>query len=214
MARKFGDFTRGSQLIETFGLMFAAGLKPMLWVVFTLFSVTLGFLIWKEMASADLYRCIMRGYAWFWEYLKFDPGKLVAVSGPGNTTVKLPIGKVDDYPPIKQSWELLLTVLGAAFSFTAFVALPVCMGYTYGAKWLGRKMVRRDHERGATLAPVGELIAQIEDANNAPRKAERVSEYERVFGPGWKTRVPFMSRAELVKCGVYEPYRGHSKSCP
>ena len=48
MKRSFGNFTRGSQLIETFGLMFAAGLKPMLWVVVTLLSVALGWLIWRE----------------------------------------------------------------------------------------------------------------------------------------------------------------------
>ena len=88
MKPKYGDFTRGSQLIETFGMMFAAGLRPMLWVIGTLFSVSLGFLIWNDMESGDLYRCAMRFYSWFWDYLKLDPGKLVNVVGPGNTPVQ------------------------------------------------------------------------------------------------------------------------------
>ena len=75
MKPKYGDFTRGSQLIETFGMMFAAGLRPMLWVIGTLFSVSLAFLIWNDMESGDLYRCAMRFYSWFWDYLKLDPGK-------------------------------------------------------------------------------------------------------------------------------------------
>ena len=65
MKPKFGNFTRGSQIIEAFSMMFAAGLKPMLWVIVTLFSVSLGFLIWKNMEAADLYRVGMKGYSWF-----------------------------------------------------------------------------------------------------------------------------------------------------
>ena len=75
MRPRYGDFTRGSQLIEAFGMMFAAGLKPMLWVIGTLFSVSLALLIYFNMQSEDLYRIGMRGYSWFWDYLKLDPMK-------------------------------------------------------------------------------------------------------------------------------------------
>ena len=39
MKPRRGNITRGSQLIETFSMLFAAGLKPTLWVLATLFSV-------------------------------------------------------------------------------------------------------------------------------------------------------------------------------
>jgi hypothetical protein len=39
MKPRRGNITRGSQLIETFSMLFAAGLKPMLWVLATLFLV-------------------------------------------------------------------------------------------------------------------------------------------------------------------------------
>lgn len=206
MKRRFGNFTRGSQLIETFSLMFAAGLKPMLWVTGTLLSVALGYLIWHDMKSEDLYRCTMRAYSWFWDYLKLSPEKPVAVVGPGGRSVILPIGIVDEYPPVRDSWQLLINTVSAALQFTAIVALPVCFFYTWASHYIGRKVLRRKHERGATLAPVGELIAQITDYNRTKEKAERPDECARIFGPKWRTKVPLLTRAELLQAGMYQPY--------
>lgn len=206
MKRRFGDFTRGSQLIETFGLMFAAGLKPMMWVTGTLFSVTLAWLIWHDMSSNDLYRCIMRVYAWFWEYLKFSPAKEVAIVGANGIPVIMPIGEVTEFPLVKDSWQLLISTLSAALQFTAFVALPTCFFYTWASRWLGRKVLNRKHERGATIAPIGELIAQIEDANAKLEKEERADQSERIFGPYWRLKVPLLSGKDLLLAGVYAPY--------
>jgi type IV conjugative transfer system coupling protein TraD len=206
MKPKYGDFTRGSQLIETFGMMFAAGLRPMLWVIGTVFSVSLGFLIWNDMESGDLYRCAMRFYSWFWDYLKLNPGKLVNVVGPGNTPVRIPVGQVPEYPPVQQSWQLLITTVTAAFQFTAIVALPVCFFYTWASRWIGRRVLRRNHERGATIAPVAELVDLIDARNSEKSKAEREEEYLRVFGPYWRLKAPLAKKEELLAAGVYEPY--------
>jgi hypothetical protein len=62
MKPRRGNFTRGSQLIETFSMLFAAGLKPMLWVLATLFSVSLAYLMWSNVQTDDYYRAIMRAY--------------------------------------------------------------------------------------------------------------------------------------------------------
>lgn len=206
MKRKFGDFTRGSQLIETFSLMFAAGLKPMLWVTGTLFSVTLAYLIWHDMRSEDLYRCTMRAYSWFWDYLKLSPAKPVAVVGPEGKPVILPIGAVDEYPPVRESWKLLIDTISTALWFTAFVAFPVCLFYTWASRHIGHKVLRRNHERGATLAPIGELIAQINDHNREQEQAEKPEEHRRVFGPNWWLKAPLLTRAELLEAGLYQPY--------
>lgn len=206
MTRRFGDFTRGSQLIETFSLMFAAGLKPMLWVTGTLLSVTLAYLIWHDMKSEDLYRCTMRAYSWFWDYLKLSPAKPVAVVGPGGTPVVLPIGAVDDYPPVRTSWQLLIDTISTALWFTALVALPVCFFYTWASRWLGRKMLKRSHERGATIAPLGELVDQIEAFNRDLEKEERPDEYRRILGRNWRLKAPLLTRAELLQAGAYQPY--------
>ena len=206
MKPKYGDFTRGSQLIETFGMMFAAGLRPMLWVIGTLFSVSLAFLIWNDMESGDLYRCAMRFYSWFWDYLKLDPGKPVNVVGPGNTPVRIAVGQVPEYPPVQQSWQLLITTFAAALQFTAIVALPVCFFYTWASRWIGRRVLRRNHERGATIGPVAELVDRIDAFNEDKAKAEREAQYQHLLGPKWRSLAPFLKPSERPKPDPYEPY--------
>ncbi|MFZ4747139.1 MAG: type IV secretion system DNA-binding domain-containing protein [Sphingomonas sp.] len=206
MKARFGDFTRGSQLIETFSLMFAAGLKPMLWVTGTMFSVMLGWMIWHDMTPDDLYRCIMRGYAWFWEYLKLDPAKLVAVVGTDGEPVKRTIGSIATYPPVKTSWQLLLTTIAGAAKLTVLLGLPLCFGYTWISRRIGNRALRRNHERGATLARVSELIARINAYNAEAGRAERRAFYERRFGRWWWLSVPCISRDDLVAEGMYLPY--------
>lgn len=183
MKPRHGNFTRGSQLIETFSMLFAAGLRPMLWVLATLFSVSLAYLMWSSVQTDDYYRAIMRAYSWFWDYLKFDPNKLVNVVGPGNTPVRMPVSKVPDYPPVRASWQLIIDTVMAAPRFTAIVGLPVCFVYTWASRWIGKNALRRNHERGATIAPVAELVAQIKASNHAKSKTERREEYRRIFGP-------------------------------
>lgn len=206
MKRSFGNFTRGSQLIETFGLMFAAGLKPMLWVVGTLLSVTVGWLIWRDMAQDDLYRCVMRIYAWAWDYLKFDAHKLVAVTGDNHERVKIPISLVSIFPPVKASWQLLITTILRALKITALVGLPACLAYTWASRHIGNKALHRNHERGATLAPVSELIRQIIAFNRVTGRAERSEDYRRLYGPFWRIWALFAKRDELIAEGMYLPY--------
>lgn len=207
MKAKFGDFTRGSQLIETFGLMFAAGLKPMAWALFTTLSAALGYLIWHDMSSDDLYRCIMRGYSWFWDFLSLDPKKPVSVVGPNNSPVKMPIGMVDFYPPVRNSWDLLISTIITALTFTAIVGVPVCFGYTWASRQIGNKALRRNHERGATLASIGELIARVNAYNDATGKPERRTEFRRIYGRFWWMYAPFAKRDELLEAGMYQPYQ-------
>ena len=206
MKPRYGNFTRGSQLIEAFGMMFAAGLKPMLWVIVTLFSVSLGVLIWYHMQSEDLYRVGMRGYSWFWDYLKLDPTKPVNIVGPRNTPVKMPVGMVNEYPPVMASWALLLATLSKAFWFTVIVALPMCLAYTWVSRWLGIKVLKRNHERGATIAPLEQLKADIDKHNSGRRDEEHAPYFERLFGFGWRLKVPFLTRKDRLEMGLYEPY--------
>ena len=206
MKPRYGDFTRGSQLIEAFSMMFAAGLKPMLWVIATLFSVSLGILIYVNMQSEDLYRVGMRGYSWFWEYLKLDPMKPVNVVGPGNTSVQITVGRVDNYPPVMASWALLLETMTTAFWFTVVVALPMCFAYTWASRWLGRKVLKRNHERGATIAPLEQLKDEISTYNAERRDEEHSQDYKRLLGPGWRRKAPFLKRADKLEMGLYEPY--------
>lgn len=206
MKRSFGDFTRGSQLIETFGLMFAAGLKPMLWVTFTLWSVTTAWMVYAGVPQDDLYRCIMRVYAWFWDYMQFNADKVVGIVGPDRGKVFIRLQAVPFYPPVIESWELLLDTLASALTITAIVALPGCFIYTWGSRRLGRKTLTRNHERGATLATREVLVRQIEAFNAVEGRPEREAEYRRIFGPRWRTKLPFASRAELLQAGMYQPY--------
>lgn len=201
-----GHFTRGAQVLETFGLMFVAGLKPMMWGLSALFLIMLAINWWTGMGEGDWYRCLMKVYAAIWGYVRLSPDKLVAVLDAGNHTVMVPVRYVDSIPSVIAAWQRFTGSIWGAFYVTLFGGLPLCLLYTIAANRIGRRVVRREHLRGASLCSGKELKVMVEEFNAAQGDSQLAAELEAKFGSLWRWHSLFARRHELAQADVYLPY--------
>ena len=172
MKRNLLNFTRGSQLLGHFGFMFAAGLKGPLIVA----AIVIGGMCWWTLSGGlsthESYLVWMRVYAAIYAFMEFDPAKLVAIETGLGGTVELPLGTAQHYPPIMLAWEHMLALLKQALMRAALLLIPAMIAFYWFASHFGSRSKERKHERGAMLATLPELVAEIGEHNARERKRE------------------------------------------
>ena len=199
MKHEFTNFTRGSQLIGHFGFMFAAGLKGPLIIT----ALTFIGLIWWELRTTlsdhESYLCWMRLYADIFNWFEFDPAKVLSIETASGRHVLVPIALLPEHPLVISAWARFQLAASAGAGIAAFITVPATIAFAWVAAKFGKHSKSSRHERGAMLAELGNLVAEIE-AHNCQ---ERAREYRSVLGPNWR----FASKAERRAAGLYEPYR-------
>ncbi|MEI6644029.1 MAG: hypothetical protein WCL10_18570 [Novosphingobium sp.] len=100
MKRDLGNFTRGSQLIEHFGFMFAAGLKGPLIIALIVMCWLTWWTVSEGMSDHEVYLAWMHVYGVGYRFMEFDPRHDVAVKTAWGRTVTFPISLLDVYPPV------------------------------------------------------------------------------------------------------------------
>ncbi|NNM78568.1 type IV secretion system DNA-binding domain-containing protein [Sphingomonas sp. ID1715] len=198
MRHELTNFTRGSQLLGHFGFMFAAGLKGPALVTLTIFS---GLIWWRASATLsnhESYLCWMRIYAWIYGWFEFDPAKRVNLELASGAHIQMAISALSGHPLVLAAWAKLMAAVRAGGTLAAIISVPACAAFAWFAAWFGRRSKESRHERGATLAELPDLVAEI-DAHN---RVQRAQEYRRALGPSWR----FASVAERRAAGLYEPY--------
>jgi hypothetical protein len=197
MKRDLGNFTRGSQLIEHFGFMFAAGLKGPLIVAL----IVVGWLTWWTvsggMSDHEVYLAWMRAYAAGYRFMEFDPTKDVALRTAWGGTITFPISALDTYPPVVRAWRNMMSLVGVALAWSALLLVPLFVAWVWFAARFGGKAKERKHERGARLADLPDLVAEIRDHNTA----EQRKEWSAKLGAQWRLCSP----AELARAFPYRP---------
>ncbi len=197
MKRNLLNFTRGSQLLGHFGFMFAAGLKGPIVIA----AVVIGGLCWwnlsKGLSPHETYLVWMRIYAAIYGFMEFDPAKNIAIETGLGGTVQMPLGVVEHYPPIILAWMHMLALLKLALTRSALALLPAMIAFYWFAARFGSRSKERKHERGALLATLPELTAEIGEHNTRERKRE-LSE---AMGIKWR----FALGSELRRLFPYAP---------
>jgi hypothetical protein len=79
MKRDLGNFTRGSQLIEHFGFMFAAGLKGPLIISLIVMCWMTWWAVSEGMSDHEVYLAWMHVYGAGYRFMEFDPAHDVTV---------------------------------------------------------------------------------------------------------------------------------------
>ena len=197
MKRDLGNFTRGSQLIEHFGFMFAAGLKGPLIVALLTVSWMTWWLVSSGMSDYEVYLAWMRVYAAAYHFMEFDPAKDVALHTAWGSTVTFPISALETYRPVLRAWYHMLKLIGYALLCSALLLVPLTIAWVSFAARFGSKAKERKHERGATLATLPELVTEIRDHNIA----EQRKEWAAGLGRNWR----LCSAAELERAFPYWP---------
>jgi type IV conjugative transfer system coupling protein TraD len=197
MKRNLLNFTRGSQLLGHFGFMFAAGLKGPVIIA----AIVIGGLCWlnlsKGLSPHETYLVWMRIYAAIYGFMEFDPAKNIAIETGLGGTVQMPLGAVEGYPPIIFAWAHMLALLKQALIRSALALVPAMIAFYWFAARFGSRSKARKHERGALLATLPELTAEIGEHNARERKRELTE----AMGIKWR----FALGSELSRLFPYAP---------
>ena len=191
------NFTRGSQLLGHFGFMFAAGLKGPLIVTVL---VILGLIYWEVSASLSdhqTYLIWMHIYSPAYGFMEFDPQKLVNLRLADGGMAAFPISVVTDYPPMREAMAAFKAALKSAAITAGLILAPLFAVFWWIAEHFGERSKQKKHVRGASLATLPELEADIVRHN----QRERAREYGQSMG--WKWRLA--SSTSLRSAGLYTP---------
>lgn len=197
MKRNLTNFTRGSQLLGHFGFMFAAGLKGPIIVAL----ITLAGLVWWQVSAAlshrEAYLIWMRIYAGIWTFMELDQAKQVVLETGFGGSFQLPMAYLSAFPPVVTAWGKFLAALKTAGLLGIAILAPLFIAFYWFAERFGDKSKQRKHERGAELASLPELVAEI----TAHNKKERARELKAALGWGWRLN----RNSELDAAGFYRP---------
>lgn len=197
MPNKLVNFTRGSQLIGHFSFMFAAGLKAPLLAALALFGGCIWWRVTGRLDDDESYLCWMRLYVAAYSWFEFDPSHSVNLAREG-AALLVPIGYAARDPLMAAAWAKCMAAVRSGALIAGLLAAPLTLTFAWGAAWFGRRSKESKHERGATLATLPQLAAEIEAHN----RAERAVEYRQVLGRGWCQTSP----AERREANLYQPY--------
>ncbi len=198
MRHEFTNFTRGSQLLGHFGFMFAAGLKGPLLVTAAIFAVLIWWRASSSLSDHEAYLCWMRVYAWIYGWFEFDPDKAVNLEIASGGHIQLSLSALPDHPLLLRAWAKFMAVTGQASALAACISIPAIAAFAWVAAWFGRRSKESRHERGATLAELPQLVAEIAGHNGV----KRAEEHRQRLGPAWR----LTSAPERRAAGLYEPY--------
>jgi type IV conjugative transfer system coupling protein TraD len=202
MKSNLKNFTSGSQLLENFGLMFAAGLRLPFWVTVGVFGLAIYLEIDANLSHHASYLCWLRAEALGYRWFEFAPDKAVNVALLDGTTRTLTWGELPDYPPMNYAWETMIAAVKRGAGWAALGMLPLLILYYWYCQRFGDRAKQRTHLRGARLASTRDLVAAIKAYNQPKRDADMAH----LLGTGSRFRSRLLRQADLDAAGVYRPY--------
>ena len=206
MSRNLGHFTRGSQMLETFTMMFTAGLKPLVWTACLVVTLSVGLCLWRLTLPHDGYFCIMRAYTLGWDWMGFDAAKVFRIRLDDGTMFPVKVGAVAAFPPVAEAWHRVLLALLKGLGFGLLVATPAALAFVAFARNMGEKAVERIDERGEQITSFEGLAERVTAYNSEHGAAEYTADLEAHYGNDWAKIVRAKTPEALIADGIYLPY--------
>ena len=197
MKRNIVNFTRGSQLLGHFGFMFASGLKAPLIIAAILLAGMTYWQVTSGLSDNQQYLVGMNLYASLYGFMEFDPAKLVHLDIAGVGSIEMTISAVPNSPSVVMAMEALWRALRTALAISALLFLPAFVLFYWVAEYFGGRSKESKHERGAQLATLPVLQAEISRHNASEQGQELKKEL------GWRWRLA--GQKQLEQAGYYTP---------
>ena len=129
--------------------------------------------------------------------MEFDPVKLVHLDVAGVGSIEMAISAVPNSPSVVMAMEALWRALRTALAISALLFLPAFVLFYWVAEYFGGRSKESKHERGAQLATLPELQAEISRHNASEQGQEMKKEL------GWRWRLA--GQKQLEQAGYYTP---------
>ena len=202
LPRNSGNFTRGSQLLNTQVLMWLQGAKLPILMWLGVFALAYVIILSITLDENNVQLICMRVLAGLWNWVALDNLKQVDLRMPDNSLHRTIMGYVPYVPEVARAWtKAVRGVIGSAM-IASCVTVPLAIWYVDFSKRRGKAMVQERHERGAMLVDRDVLYAEIVQHN----KIEFVKEAQSLFPnktPGQVLKLPFGARKAG---GIHHPY--------
>nr|WP_165388428.1 replication initiation protein RepC [Sphingomonas populi] len=200
--RNSGNFTRGSQLISHEMMMVWAGVRMPLIVVFLTFSILLSIILNFRMQDHDSQLVLMRLFSAIWTYIGLDPRKIINLTLPDDSILRIPMFAVPYVPSVQQACAVAIRCVLAALLGSLFLSVPLTIWFVSISRKRGENILKERHERGAMLVERDVLIDEIR-AHNLREFRKDCEAFKPPLDPVKVAGLPIRRRVDL---GIHVPY--------
>ena len=200
--RNSGNFTRGSQLLNTQVLMWLQGIKMPVYMWLGVFAIAYFTILSITLDENNVQLICMRILSSLWDWISFDQMKEVNLRLPNNAVRHTYMGYVPYVPEVILAWHKAVRGLLGSFAIASCITVPLSIWYIDFSARRGKAMIQERHERGAMLVDRDLLYSEIAQHN----KVEFVKEATRLF-PGKTPDYVLSLKFKARKAGgVHHPY--------
>ena len=200
--RNSGNFTRGSQLLNTQVLMWLQGAKLPLFMWAGFFFLAYTIILSITLNENNVQLICMRILSALWDWVALDPLKKVNLRMPDNSVHASIMGYVPYVPEVAAAWTKAVRGLIGSALIATFVTVPTSVWYVDFSKRRGKAMIQERHERGAMLVDRDVLYREIVQHN----QAEFAKEAKKLFPDRTPEAVLKMKFGERKAGGIHHPY--------
>ncbi len=200
--RNSGNFTRGSQLLNTQVLMWLQGTKMPVYMWLGVFVVAYSTILTLTLDENNIQLISMRILSGLWDWIAFDPMKHVNLRLPDNSVRQTYMGYVPYVPEVILAWHKAVKGLLGSVVAASCITLPLSIWYVDFSARRGKAMIQERHERGAMLVDRDLLYAEIAAHN----KVEFVKEAARLFPDETPEQVLKLKFRGRKLGGIHHPY--------
>lgn len=200
--RNSGNFTRGSQLLNTQILMWLQGAKLPIYLWLGSFAIAYVIILTITLDENNVQLICMRILSSLWNWVALDNLKQVDLRMPDNSLHRTIIGYVPYVPEVVMAWgKAVRGVVGSAAIATCLTA-PLSIWYVDFSARRGKAMIQERHERGAMLVERDVLYKEIVEHN----KVEFVKEAKGLFPDKTPEAVLNLKFGARKAGGIHHPY--------
>jgi len=200
--RNSGNFTRGSQLISHEMMMVWAGVRMPLIVVVLTFTIMLSIILNFRMEDHDSQLVLMRMFSAIWTYVGLDPRKIVNLTLPDDSILRIPMFAVPYVPSVQQACAVATRCALAALLGSLFLSVPLTIWFVSISRKRGENILKERHERGAMLVERDVLIEEVRAHNLREFRAD-CANHKPPLDPVKVAALPIRKRIEK---GFHVPY--------
>ena len=200
--RNSGNFTRGSQLLNTQVLMWLQGAKlpVIMWLI--LFAIAYVTILSLTLDENNVQLICMRVLSSIWSWVALDNLKQVDLRMPDGSLHRTIIGYVPYVPEVMLAWHKAIHGIVGSALIATFATVPASIWYVDFSRRRGKAMIQERHERGAMLVERDVLYQEIIHHNNAEYEKEARTLFPDKT-PDDVLKLPFGARKAG---GIHHPY--------
>lgn len=200
--RNSGNFTRGSQLLNTQVLMWLQGAKMPLYMWLGIFVIAYSTILSLTLDENNIQLITMRILSGLWDWISFDEMKSINLRLPDDSVRHTYMGYVPYVPEVILAWHKAVKGLMGSIAIASCVTIPLSIWYVDFSARRGKAMIQERHERGAMLVERDLLYSEIAQHN----RIEFVKEAAKLFPDKTPEQVLKLKFKARKMGGIHHPY--------